>query len=72
MSNERITMTMEEFDNALKAWRRKGAERAALFVLLGSIPVAIALPFLNVSPGQLFIGCATWYCLLTGCAAASS
>lgn len=72
MKNRKTSFTDEELDDVLKKWKRKGAERAAAFVFIGSIPLAIATAFIpgSVTPGD-FMGAAAYYCILCGLAAAS-
>lgn len=66
-SGEKITLTMAQFDDTLKQWKRKGAERALAFVILASLPLAVAGAFVSgVSPGQMIVACATYYCAVVG------
>lgn len=67
--DERISMSTEQLDDLLKDWKRKGASRALAFIMVGSIPLAIIGGFLsNIAPGQVVIGCATYYCAVAALA----
>jgi len=66
---ERITLTMEQLDDLLKSWKRKGAGRALAFVFFGSLPLAVIGGFLSgVAPGQVVVACATYYCAVAALA----
>lgn len=60
---------MEQLDDLLKDWKRKGAGRILAFILVSSIPLAIVGGFLsNTAPGQVVIACATYYCAVAALA----
>lgn len=59
---KRISLTMEQFDDALKKWKSKGTERAFWAYLIGTLPLAGAAPFISgVSPDKAIIGCVLYY-----------
>lgn len=60
---DRILLTAEQFDDALKAWKRKGTERALAFVFFASVPLIVAGAFMpDTPPGAVVVACATYYC----------
>ncbi|MER1940488.1 hypothetical protein ABS755_07240 [Castellaniella sp. FW104-16D08] len=66
---ERITLSMEQFDDTLKKWKRKGADRTLAFVFFASIPLAIIGGLLpDLSPLQVVLGSAIYYCGVAGLA----
>lgn len=68
-ADERISMSMEQLDDLLKDWKKKGASRALAFVLVGSLPLGLIGGFLSdVAPGQVVVACATYYCALAALA----
>lgn len=66
MSDERIEMSMAQLDDALKTWKKKGAERAFYFVFLGSFPLTLVGGFFlsDVAPSAVLLTCVTYYCTL--------
>lgn len=68
-AEERISLSNEQLDDLLKSWKRKGADRTLAFVFIGSIPLAVVGGLLsNVSPGQVVVACATYYCTIAALA----
>ena len=58
-----ITLTMEQFDESLKKWKRKGTERALVFAFFASLPLTVIGAFLSdVSPVRVATACAIYYC----------
>ena len=63
MKDEKITLTMEQFDDALKQWKRKGAERSLGFAMAGAVPLVVLCAFSSdASLVQIAAACATYYC----------
>lgn len=62
-SDERITLTMAQFDASLKAWKAKGSERTLAFLFIASIPLALVGGFFSteVSPGAMLAACSAYY-----------
>ncbi len=68
-SEERISLSKEQFDDLLKRWKRKGADRTLAFVFVASFPLALIGGLLSdVSPGQVVVACATYYCAVAAIA----
>jgi hypothetical protein len=61
--SKQITLTEEQFDDALKKWKKKGADRAFGFVFLGSLPLAVVAGFFfsEISSLTMFEICAAYY-----------
>ncbi len=62
--SEAVTLTTEQFDEALRTWKRKGTERAFTFVFVASVPLAFlgGVFLAEANPLHVVIACATYYC----------
>lgn len=59
---ERITLTMEQFDDSLKKWKHKGVERAFFWFVAAASPLGVAAPFISdVSPDKVIYGCILYF-----------
>lgn len=61
--DEKITLTMAQFDDSLKAWKAKGAERTLAFLFFASIPLALVGGFFSseISPSATLEVCIIYY-----------
>lgn len=67
-NQERISLTMEQFDDSLKEWKHKGTERCFWAFCIAAFPLAVAAPFISdVSPAKAIYGCILYFgFILTG------
>ena len=63
---ERVEMSMAQFDDTLRQWKKKGAERTFGFVFTGSLPLVFLGGFASpdVSGEWMIVACATYYCAI--------
>jgi hypothetical protein len=67
---KRIEMSMEQFDDALKARESRGATRSLNFAMVASVPLVLLGGFFSSSvSSELMLGfCVTYYCVVAATA----